>query len=56
MSKKQFDIKPTLFQALALFIVLQIVIAILRPLLPFIIVGIALAVVGGLLWKRGTHL
>ena len=49
------QIRSWLITALLVFVAGNILLAIVKPLLPFILVGIALITVGGLLYRRGTH-
>jgi len=54
ISPKQ--IKQWLTTALFVFVALNILLAIIRPFVPLIIVGIVLITVGGMIYKRGHHL
>jgi hypothetical protein len=49
------QIKQWLTTALFVFVALNILLAVIRPFLPYIIVGIVLITVGGMLNKRGMH-
>ena len=50
------QIRSWLVTALAVFVGLQILLAIIRPFLPFIVVGIVLIAVAGWLLGRGVRL
>lgn len=49
------QIRSWLITALAVFVGLQILLAVIRPFLPFIVVGIVLITIAGWLLGRGTH-
>jgi hypothetical protein len=45
-------VRGWLITALLVFVALNILLAVLRPLLPFLLVGLALVVIGGMLLGR----
>jgi hypothetical protein len=50
------QIRSWLVTALAVFCGLQVLLAIIRPFLPFIMLGILLITIAGWLYRRGTYL
>ena len=49
------QIRSWLITALCVFVAGNILLAILRPLLPFILLGIVLVTVVGWFYRKGTH-
>lgn len=50
------ELRAMLFSALAVFLMMQLLIAIIQPYIIFILVGLVLTVVGMMLYGRATRL